>query len=399
MSGLGQLRRWTIVLSGVAACGDSRPEATAVVRDSAGISIVENTEPANEPPLPIPDSPTLDIGVSEGPEPLQLDGVSGSARLSDGTIAVMNGGSQEVRLFGPDGGFQRSFGGEGSGPGEFRRARLAGRLGDTLVVFDAGTQRLSRLHPEGGVLSEDRVPTEGLLFPIPAGVLSDGRVLLHEGISFRPGAGDGVARNPVPYALAPPGGASLDTLGEFPGPAMFHRGPRASRMPFAAETRAAVGADRIYVATNEAPEIRVLDSSGSLVALIRTGATTESVSPEALRRWIEEQVAAVPPELQTDTRRSYEEMPSPATYPPFERLLVDGEGRLWAQDYRRPGEGPGLWTVFDREGRRLARVRAPARLRVHEIGPDYVLGAWRDDLDVQHVRLYPLRPIRGTPNS
>ena len=27
---------------------------------------------------------------------------------------------------------------------------------------------------------------------------------------------------------------------------------------------------------------------------------------------------------------------------------------------------------------------------MYEIGADYVLGRWRDDLDVEHVQLYPL---------
>jgi hypothetical protein len=33
----------------------------------------------------------------------------------------------------------------------------------------------------------------------------------------------------------------------------------------------------------------------------------------------------------------------------------------------------------------------PAGLRVDDIGADYVLGVWRDDFDVEHVRLHALR--------
>jgi hypothetical protein len=32
----------------------------------------------------------------------------------------------------------------------------------------------------------------------------------------------------------------------------------------------------------------------------------------------------------------------------------------------------------------------PTGLRVTEIGPDYVLGLWRDADDVEHVRMYEL---------
>jgi hypothetical protein len=40
-------------------------------------------------------------------------------------------------------------------------------------------------------------------------------------------------------------------------------------------------------------------------------------------------------------------------------------------------------------------VELPAGLRVLEIGGDYVLGVWNDELDVQHVRLHRLDRDRG----
>jgi hypothetical protein len=32
----------------------------------------------------------------------------------------------------------------------------------------------------------------------------------------------------------------------------------------------------------------------------------------------------------------------------------------------------------------------PSRLTVHEVGADYVLGSFRDEYDVEYVRLYDL---------
>jgi hypothetical protein len=59
-------------------------------------------------------------------------------------------------------------------------------------------------------------------------------------------------------------------------------------------------------------------------------------------------------------------------------------------DYRLSADDPGRWTVFDPEGRMLGTVATPARFRVFEIGTDYVLGVWADDMDVEHVRLFTL---------
>jgi hypothetical protein len=59
-------------------------------------------------------------------------------------------------------------------------------------------------------------------------------------------------------------------------------------------------------------------------------------------------------------------------------------------DFRLTPDEPGRWTVFDPEGRMLGTVATPARFRVFSIGTDYVLGVWRDDMDVEHVRLFTL---------
>ena len=63
--------------------------------------------------------------------------VRGANRLSDGSIAMMDNGSGEIRIFSSDGRHLRSMGGQGEGPGEFRIGRYIWVLpGDTLWVGD-----------------------------------------------------------------------------------------------------------------------------------------------------------------------------------------------------------------------------------------------------------------------
>jgi hypothetical protein len=38
----------------------------------------------------------------------------------------------------------------------------------------------------------------------------------------------------------------------------------------------------------------------------------------------------------------------------------------------------------------LGEVALPSTLGVTEIGEDYVLGTWRDEMDVEYVRMYSL---------
>jgi len=57
---------------------------------------------------------------------------------------------------------------------------------------------------------------------------------------------------------------------------------------------------------------------------------------------------------------------------------------------RRPSDPQPTWTVFADDGHVLGTVDTPPGLEIYQIGNDYVLGVWRDETDVEHVRLYGL---------
>ena len=71
-------------------------------------------------------------------------------------------------------------------------------------------------------------------------------------------------------------------------------------------------------------------------------------------------------------------------------FAVDSEGNLWVADARRPNTPTPSWNVFDREGVWLGHVEGPTGLRVTDIGGDYLLGLWRDEVEVEHVMLNAL---------
>jgi hypothetical protein len=95
--------------------------------------------------------------------------------------------------------------------------------------------------------------------------------------------------------------------------------------------------------------------------------------------------------------RMFSEIPVPSTLPAFQTFEVDALGYLWVAEYERPGADVQRWNVFDAEGLLLGTVVTPAGLQVHQIGADFLLASWRDDLGVEHVRLYDLE--RGAPGS
>src|SRR5690606_1239133 len=100
-------------------CGASESVRLGIViRDSAGVRIVENGDAGAACHLAA--EPMLELGVLEGAPEYQLHGVVHAIRLPDGEVAIANAGSREVRLYDQNGRFLRAFGREGDGPGEFR---------------------------------------------------------------------------------------------------------------------------------------------------------------------------------------------------------------------------------------------------------------------------------------
>ena len=80
----------------------------------------------------------------------ELHRVFGATRLGDGTIALVNGGTHEVRFFGGDGKFIRASGREGQGPGEFSDAFYIHWLpGETLYVGDYRPFQFLVIAPDG----------------------------------------------------------------------------------------------------------------------------------------------------------------------------------------------------------------------------------------------------------
>ena len=85
------------------------------------------------------------------------------------------------------------------------------------------------------------------------------------------------------------------------------------------------------------------------------------------------------------------DMPLVESFPAFNVVRVDALAHLWIEEYRLPGETrPGLWTVFDPEGRALGLVEMPGSFAVEEIGADYILGTREDELGIEYVESWPL---------
>jgi hypothetical protein len=86
----------------------------------------------------------------------------------------------------------------------------------------------------------------------------------------------------------------------------------------------------------------------------------------------------------------FELLELPEVVPAFQDLRVDHLGWYWANLFQPDEGGPSEWLVFDPEGRAQGIIELPRELEVHDIGEDYILGRWTDQLGVEYVRRHAL---------
>ena len=116
------------------ACSQQAPSETVTV-DSSSAQIITSTPASSEAMCTLSEEPVLVIGDNENDDNQWFSWIRGMGRLSDGSIAVVDRVSAEVRIFDASGRHLRSMGQRGKGPGEFTDPFILWiSTGDTLWV-------------------------------------------------------------------------------------------------------------------------------------------------------------------------------------------------------------------------------------------------------------------------
>lgn len=394
-----------------ASCGTSVAEERALtVRDSAGIELRISARPTwPEGVAPTVDAaPRLSFGAGDDEGGTPLSRVTDVRQLSDGRFAVLDGGSENLRLYDRDGAFVRETRGRGRGPGEFEMpVALLVRAGDTLSVAELWGS-LSVFDPELRFIRREMLArTPGVRLPHAALQTADGRILVRAAAYAGYSAADAGRRLQDTLALiwheemSTPGRVLQRVPGaEHWGYSASGRGFTAAPLPYTTEPSIAAGHDRFVSGSGRTPEIAVWTSEGRLDFLLQWSEAPTRVTSSMAASFREHRVALARqqtggnPYWDRFFRQLMAEVPFPETANIYQRLRVDALGCIWAERYRPPWEarGAGEWEVFDREGVWLGRVRTPPGLVVHQIGADIVLGVWFDELDVEYIQVREIRP-------
>lgn len=387
-----------VLLGWLGGCADASfgPEATALLRDSAGIPIV--THPAGSFTDTVPGEPVLTIGREGEPE-YELYRVNAVEPLASGQVVVANSGSRELRFFDARGRHLRTVGRGGEGPDEFGFLSTVWRgPGDTLVVMDPRRRRLVVFDSAGSFVrgsSYDHVLPDGG----PTGSLCVG-----PGLMGRTETGGHLVRGWAcvvfegstgvrdwPMALIFVRGSARDTVGVFSAGLVWER-PDADEpremydfLPFMPRFAYGVAADG-FVTTR-----------GAEYSLTRYG--PQGRPAQILR------VEDSPPPIDEGVRAAYrsggeeaedplpEDVPFPERLPAWDRLLVSAESEVWARHAPLPGDSLRQWSVFSADGETVRRLVLPDA-RVESVRDGRVYAVRTDALGIERVVAYEVPPIR-----
>lgn len=370
-----------------------------VVRDSAGITIVENRTAlwSNDSTWHVSKEPTVRIGTADGQPEAQLYSVVGATRLPYGQIVIANAGTNTIRFYDGRGQYVREVGGRGEGPGEFVGLTWLRRFGgDSLLAFDARLHRLSVFDTAGRFIRAFRLKRT---IAFPEFPLAGGRLVgSTRDLVPRRQLQTGVNRDSTTVLQFSMEGVLVDTIGRFPTPEtyLWVEGSHITVVPypFARRIVSAAFGTGFYFGASDVYEIRAYGADGAVQRIVRRKDAGRSVMDADLDRFHQAAFAdARDANHLRQLRRAFDAMSVRPTLPAFVALVVDAEGFVWVEDYSRADADEASWNVFDSQGRWLGTVSLPLHLQVYEIGAHYVLAKFTDPFGVESVQVHQL--VRG----
>lgn len=318
-----------------------------------------------------------------------FDRISGVTTTSGGTVAVVDGGAI-LTLVAPTGEV-RTFGEAGEGPGEFvSPTLLASRNTDSIPIYDFRLRRLHLVDPDNlGYRIVSGFPRGE-----PVGWIDGWAAIANRDLP-RPRT-PGMHPRTYEYSWFNAEDGSNTKFLEIVVARMFTNDPpNVSYVPFLnSRPVVALGTDGVLIAPDNGPDVRFFDRDGKVRQTWTSQVPPRPVDEPLLR------AAVADFEARTERdgswfERALSEMTLPDELPYFGQIIVEDDGTRWLKRFRAPGIAENdTWRVFSADGTLIGRVETPARLEVHEVGADFVLGVWKDDLGVESVRRYSLRRTR-----
>jgi hypothetical protein len=370
---------------GASGCGPSRPPRVTVT-DSAGVRITLSAATART--FAVVDTPAvLSLGGADATGPTQFATIRGVYVDHRGTVWVADGQSDEVRLFHPDGSHWKTLGGPGEGPGEFESLRLLGGFrGDSVAVWDDAQGRLTVLDADGNVArivnagGEDQYPPNAFRVFANGTVLARIRPVLRVGPP-EPGT---VIPDTAVFARVDYTKGSSTQEGGAPAPKWLWTGHSQIPIPFTVNPGFDVSGEDVHTTSGTVFRIRVF-RDGRLVESYGLDRDPAPVTDEERRDYADLFVDDTSPRGK-EYLAVLRDPHVPTKLPAYRSLVVADDGTVWAERYQH-----GTFDVYGPDRAFLGQVTVPVQLA--QVESSRLVGVWRDDMNVEHVRIYRFRRV------
>ncbi|MGH7469523.1 MAG: hypothetical protein ACRENP_16350, partial [Longimicrobiales bacterium] len=302
-------------------------------------------------------------------------------------------------------------------PGEFRQLlNWSGSYrGDSIAAYDFVDRALEVFTPDGKFARALKLPRNLPTERPPRGtygaseffigVFADGRVLRFEGTVLKVTDQPGQIYYQPDLQIYDANGASPRKLATLRTWGSWWDGRAAVEYVFQPMAVTIAGQEVWYHANGEDFTVQVFDTDGKLLRALHRPYTRVRVIPEDREALIRHRITRVrssPREGGTAVAERVEkQLRTQARFaelkPIYTSMVEDAAQNLWVEHYRwiipddhGPIPRPGRWSVFASNGAFLGEVEVPASFIVSSITNDQVLGFWKDEFDVEHVRVYGL---------
>lgn len=357
--------------------------------DSAGVRIVEAHIPVwtDTTAWRLDPEPVLDLHALGPADAYTFFRIRGMRRLGDGTLAVVNSGTGEIRLFSARGDHIASVGGQGEEQGEFGRLEGIELVGDSIFALDSDGD----IAVFGPVPDPNHLRTMSLDYVRVWSLhsLDDGTLVVQAITSEPAPAAHGIVRTPRALLRLNLDGELVDSIGTIVGSEEYSDNASFSGTPlFPKSSIVASRNGRIYYGSADLMQVQELGPNGELLRVLRIPGYPLELDEELVEAERQERLGSVPAML----REAIQSLPTPATRPAYRDMLVDPTGAIWLRPHEGITEGgtPLDWQVIDADGTWLGGVTVPTNVRIWDIGVDEVLGSWIDELGQQHPLVFRL---------
>ena len=373
----------------------------------------DDGQPGSAAPLRLADEPTVSIGVTGGQEEQELFEVSGAARLADGSIVVYESGAFRLQKFGPDGEHLWSRGQPGEGPGDFddfAQLLVPCATDRSIVINDRYNARITVFDGDGTLLHTYPFTFQGSM-PYDITCAPGGRLVFsgwgHErpsepgpyrttaDMAFADSSQVTVLRESV---LAEDRLARANSAGRLAGssPGIWSR-----KLMFAATD------EGVWLGTGDDHELEFLDWAGTTTRTVRwegPDLTVTQLHVDAYREAVRDSFASgldftariYPEEVSSrdwqqrfEARWERDREALPPAFPAYGQVMLGDDGVLWIEEFTRAGQ-PNEWFALNEDGERMRTLTVPPGIVLLDIGADWVLVTYRDEMDVERVALYSL---------